>query len=153
MGKYKKVILLLTILSGLIACSPTQRFSRLVTKYPYLLQKDTITQIDTLLIQVPEVKVDSIIQIDSFIVDLHDTIIIEKERLKIELYRVNDSIIINGNCDTIYIDKIIERKIPVKVYVKPSKQMSLKNWALLFVGLIILLLLLIVVIKFLQLLK
>jgi hypothetical protein len=41
---------------------------------------------------------------------------ITKDRLKIEMYTVHDSIYVNGECDTITVEKIIERKIPVKYY-------------------------------------
>lgn len=152
MGKYTKKIIVLIILGVLVACSPSRRFTRLVTKYPYLITQDTVKQIDTVIITVPKVKVDSVIQIDSFLIDLHDTIVIEKERLKIELFRVKDSIIINGDCDTVYVEKIIERKIPVKYYEKYNKW-SLKNIALLILGGLFLLMLLFVFYKFIQLFK
>ena len=152
MGKYTKKIIVLIVLGVLVACSPTRRFNRLINKYPYLITQDTVKQIDTVVISVPKVKVDSVIQIDSFLIDLHDTIIIEKERLKIELFRVKDSIIVNGNCDTVYLEKIIERKIPVKYYEKFNKW-SVKNIALLILGGLFFLMLLFVFIKFIQLFK
>ena len=152
MGKYTKKIIVLIVLGVLVACSPTHRFNRLINKYPYLITQDTVKQIDTVVISVPKVKVDSVIQIDSFLIDLHDTIIIEKERLKIELFRVKDSIIVNGNCDTVYLEKIIERKIPVKYYEKFNKW-SVKNIAVLVLGGLFFLMLLFVFIKFIQLFK
>ena len=152
MGKYTKKIIVLIVLGVLVACSPSRRFTRLVTKYPYLITQDTVKQIDTVIITVPKVKVDSVIQIDSFLIDLHDTIVIENERLKIELFRVKDSIIVNGNCDTVYVERIIERKIPVKYYEKYNKW-NLKNIALLILGGLFLLMLLFVFYKFIQLFK
>lgn len=143
---------LVVIVLFIVSCSPTKRFNRLVEKHPYLLTQDTVIQIDTVTIKVPITKVDSVMQLDSFLIELHDTIRIEKERLKIEIFRVHDSIIIDGKCDTIFIDKIIEREVPVKYYEKISKW-SFKQYALLGLALIFLLLILIVIVKLIQVLK
>ena len=163
MGKYKKTIIIRTV--GLLlalgcltlainSCSPVRRHARLVKNHPYVHTVDTIKQVDTVVIKVPKIQVDSIIHLDSFIVNLHDTITVTKDRLKVEIFRVKDSVFVNGKCDTVYIDKIITKKIPVKYYqVKENKWGSIKTFALLFIGLIFLILILIVVIKLLQLFK
>lgn len=126
----------------LASCSPTKRFARLVKKYPHVLRLDTIKQIDTIRVNVPVVSVDTIFETQNFIEKLQDTIYVEKERLKIKMFRVRDSIFVEGKCDTIYIDKIIERKVPVKYYVEKSDKKGffyyLKN-----VGLIILILIIV----------
>jgi len=45
-----------------------------------------------------------------------------KDRIKVKVWRVKDRVYINGKCDTIYIEKPIERivyrKIPIKYYEK-----------------------------------
>lgn len=94
------------------ACAPIKRHSRLVNKFPYVHTQDTIIVRDTISILVPKTEIDTIFSIER----LRDTITIEKDRLKIKLYQVRDSIYINGECDTIRIEKIIERKIPIRYY-------------------------------------
>lgn len=113
---------LIPLLFLVISCTPQRRFNRLVKKYPYLLTADTLvvkdTVRDTIRITVPEVSVDTIVNAK----DLYDTVTIEKDRVKIKVWRVKDKIYINGKCDTIYIEKPIERivyrKIPIKYYEK-----------------------------------
>ncbi len=116
----------------IIACTPQRRFDRLVKKYPYLLTNDTLvvrdTIRDTIRITVPEVEVDTIVSVK----ELYDTIILEKNRIKVKVWRVKDKVYINGRCDTIYIEKPIERivyrKIPVKYYQKtPWYKILLNN--------------------------
>jgi hypothetical protein len=106
----------------ILACTPQRRFDRLVKKYPYLLTNDTLvvkdTIRDTIRIIVPEVSVDTVVSIK----ELYDTIVLEKDRIKVKVWRVKDKVYINGKCDTIYIEKPIERivyrKIPIKYYEK-----------------------------------
>ena len=152
MGKYKKKIIFLVLVTFLYSCSPTLRYQRLVKKYPYLIQTDSISLIDTLKIEVPTVKHDTIIKLDSFLVNLHDTIILEKERLKVKIVRVKDSIIIEGTCDTIFVDRVIERKIPVKYY-ETVKENKLITYGKNFLIILFVLLGLILTIKILQFLK
>ncbi len=110
----KAKYLLILIVSLLMACSPQKRFSRLVTKHPELLTTDTLIIKDTIRVIVPEVKVDTVVKVN----DLLDTIFIEKEQLKVKVWMKGDDVFIEGKCDTVYVDKIIERKIPVKYYEK-----------------------------------
>ena len=97
-----------------MACSPKQRFTRLVTKHPELLTTDSIVVHDTIRVVVPEVKVDTVVKIN----DLLDTIFIEKDQLKVKVWMKGDDVFIEGKCDTVYVDKIVERRIPVKYYEK-----------------------------------
>lgn len=94
------------------ACSPQKRFTRLVTKHPELLTTDTLIVKDTIRVIVPEVKVDTVVKVN----DLLDTIFIEKEQLKVKVWMKGDDVFIEGKCDTVYVDKIVERRIPVKYY-------------------------------------
>jgi hypothetical protein len=123
---------LVPLLFVIIACTPQRRFDRLVKKYPYLLTSDTLivkdTIRDTIRITVPEVEVDTIVSLK----ELHDTIVLTKDRIKIKVWRVRDKVYINGKCDTVYIEKPIERvvyrKIPVKIYEKtPWYKILLNN--------------------------
>ena len=123
---------LIPFLFILIACTPQRRFDRLVKKYPYLLTSDTLvvrdTIRDTIRITIPEVEVDTVVTIK----ELYDTVTIEKDRIKVQVYRVKDKVYIRGKCDTVYIEKPIERivyrKIPVKYYEKtPWYKILLNN--------------------------
>lgn len=106
------IILLLVITS----CSPTKRFTRLITKYPYLLTQDTLLVHDTVSIYVPEVHTDTVVTLK----ELTDTITITKDRLTVKTWYVpkEKKVYVQGKCDPIYITKVVERRIPVKYYEK-----------------------------------
>jgi len=134
----------------IVGCSPVKRHARLVKKYPHVHTQDTIKMIDTIRIEVPKISVDTLFKIDSFLVKLRDTILIEKEKLKIKMYAVHDSIFIEGTCDTIFIEKIIERKIPIRYY-EAKKENDFKKWGgIILISFLIIIILLIVykIIKF-----
>jgi len=107
----------------LISCSPKDRFTRLIEKHPELLTVDSVTIHDTVRVVVPEVKVDTVVKVN----DLLDTIYIEKEQLKVKVWMKGDDVFIEGKCDTVYIDKIIERRIPVRYYEKTPAWKKLLN--------------------------
>jgi hypothetical protein len=105
------------------SCSPKARFTRLIEKHPELITTDSITIHDTVRVVVPEVKVDTVVKVN----DLLDTIYIEKEQLKVKVWMKGDDVFIEGKCDTVYIDKIIERRIPVRYYEKTPAWKRLLN--------------------------
>lgn len=109
------VMLILTwfsVMMFLASCSPQRRFNRLIKKHPELIQTDTITRIDTVVVTVPRVQHDT-----SFIeTALHDTVYIEKDRLSVKLWKVYDTIHVDAECDTVTVTEYIETKIPVKYY-------------------------------------
>ena len=131
-------------LTFLVSCDPIKRHARLVKKYPHVHTQDTIKMVDTIRIEVPKISVDSFFQIDSFLLELRDTIKVEKERLKIKMYAVHDSVFIEGTCDTIFVEKIIERKIPIRYY-EAKKENDFKKWSgIILISFLIILILLIV---------
>lgn len=158
MGKYKTQKLIITILLSIIgllaifSCSPIKRHARLVKKYPFVHQTDTVVLKDTISLTIPTVQKDTIIQLDSFLINLKDTIVIEKDNLSIKIMQIHDSIYIDGLCDTIYIEKIVTQKIPIKYY-KAKEEFSFKKniFNILYIFLIILLL--IIIFKVIQFLK
>jgi len=115
MGKYKKIAFFLSLVL-LASCSPIKRHARLVKKYPFVHKTDTVVLVDTLSIIVPKIQHDTVMLLDSFIIALKDTITIEKDKLKVQIHQVHDSIYIDAKCDTVYLDKVIEVKVPVKYY-------------------------------------
>lgn len=109
----KYIVILFLLLS---ACSPSKRFTRLVTKYPYLLTQDTILVRDTISIYVPEVRTDTIVTLKELI----DTVTLTKDRVTVKTWYVpkEKKVYIQGKCDPVYITKIVERKVPIKYYEK-----------------------------------
>lgn len=110
----KTAIIILSIL--LISCGPSKRFTRLITKYPYLITTDTVVIKDTITLYVPEVTTDTVVTIQQ----LTDTITLTKERVTVKAWYVpkEKKVYIQGKCDPIYITKIVERKVPVYYYEK-----------------------------------
>ena len=111
-----KFYLFILVLAA-ISCTPQRRFTRLVEKHPYLLTTDSIQLIDTVRVVVPEVKVDTVVQVDR----LHDTITIQKDQLTVRVWMKGDSVYVQGESDTVIVDRIINRTIPVKYYAKQEK--------------------------------
>jgi hypothetical protein len=124
-----------------MACSPQKRFSRLVTNHPELLTTDSVVVRDTIRVVVPEVKVDTVVKVN----DLLDTVFIEKEQLKVKVWMKGDQVFIEGKCDTVYVDKIIERKIPVRYYEKTQTFMEKLKGTVIGVSITVFLLLLVFV--------
>ena len=124
--------LLLPLLIVITACSPTKRFTRLITKYPYLITTDTVVIKDTITLYVPEVKTDTVVTIQQ----LTDTITLTKDRVTVKAWYVpkEKKVYIQGKCDPIYVTKIVERKIPVKYYEKyPWWKKLLNNLLAIFI--------------------
>lgn len=121
-------------------CSPINRHARLVEKYPFVHTQDTIIKVDTMTFFVEKNEVDTAFFVDTFLIKLTDTIQVEKERLKIKLYAVHDSIFIDGECDTIRIEKIIERKIPIVHYKEKETKFTLKKYLIILLVLLSLIL-------------
>jgi hypothetical protein len=114
------------------ACSPTKRFTRLITKYPYLITTDTVVIKDTITLYVPEVKTDTVVTIQQ----LTDTITLTKDRVTVKAWYVpkEKKVYIQGKCDPIYVTKIVERKVPVKYYEKyPWWKKLLNNLLAIFI--------------------
>ena len=109
----------------LFSCSPIKRHQRIVRKHPYVHTTDSVKLIDTIKLTTNKVISDTVIH-ESL---LFDTIILTKDNLTVRVLKIRDSIYINGQCDTIFIDKIIERNIPIKYYsVKNPINLSLLIW-------------------------
>lgn len=158
MGNNKKTIglsialILLVLIFALASCSPVKRHARLVKKYPFVHHTDTVVLKDTFEIIVPTVQKDTVFQIDSFLVSLKDTIVVVKDNLVVKLTQVHDSIYVDAKCDTVYVDKIIERKIPVKYY-ETVDDFSFRNYGKCIFLIFVILLMLILLLKIIQFLR
>ena len=104
----------LILLVAVTGCSPQRRFTRLVTKHPELIQTDTIIRIDTVKVVVPRVEKDTAF-LEKY---LRDTVVIEKERLKVKLWKVYDTIKVKAECAADTIEVVREVEIPVHYYEK-----------------------------------
>ena len=126
-------ILFVLAIVGLFACTPQRRFTRLIEKHPHLLTTDSVTLHDTVLVTVPEVKHDTIFSRHFFTEIRKDTLVIQKERLTVQIYHdtIHDSVFVSGKCDTVTVEKIIERKVPVRYYEKTPTWKKVFNWIIL----------------------
>jgi hypothetical protein len=112
--KLTSIILIIFIF---ISCSPIQRHARIVKKFPYVHRVDSVKLIDTIRINTNKVILDTVVHKNYLL----DTIVLTKDNLTVKVLRFRDSIYINGECDTIFVEKIIERNIPVKYYKENKK--------------------------------
>lgn len=119
---YLKLINMKTLLTTLAAltllgCSPIKRHQRLVDRHPYVHTSEITTVHDTIQVIVPSVKVDTVTSVN------FDTVIIERDRLRVQLIRVRDSIFVDAECksDTITVTRTIE--VPTYVSEEPKD-----NW-------------------------
>jgi len=118
---------------GLLSCSPQTRFNRLIDKHPYLLEIDSVSFIDTVRVEVPKVVHDTIINEHFFHEITRDTLILQKERLTVKIFHdtIQKNVFIHGECDTVTVEKVIERTIPVKYYEKTPFWKKTINWLVL----------------------
>ena len=117
----------LLIIFIFFSCSPIQRHARIVKKFPYVHTIDSIKLIDTIRLNTYKVISDTVVHEKHLI----DTIILNKDNLTVRVLRLRDSVYINGECDTIFIEKVIVRNIPVKYY----KEKAFK-WNFVFIAII-----------------
>ena len=106
-----KWLVKLILLSSLMSCSAQWHLKKAVQKDPLILEKDTLVVTDTVVS--PPVAIT-----DTVTLKQHDTITVVKDRLKVQLVRVNDTITIDAECasDTI----VTTIKVPYEkvVYVE-----------------------------------
>ena len=108
---------------------------RLIEKHPHLLTTDTITIHDTVIFEIPSVIHDTVFTEHFFTEINKDTLILQKERLTVKIFHdtIKKSIYVYGECDTVIVEKIIERKIPVKYYEKTPLWKKILNWLIIAV--------------------
>jgi len=100
------IFLILLTLIVLSSCSPQKRLSRLVQHYPELTISDTIKIIDTVITS--EISIDTAFHYSL----IKDTVVITKEKIRLQLIKINDTIYIDVHhaADTI----IITKNIPIE---------------------------------------
>lgn len=110
------------LLLSLMSCSAQWHLKKAVQKDPLILQKDTLSVVDTVVM--PPVAIT-----DTVTLKQHDTITVIKDRLKVEVVRKLDTIIINAECASDTIVRTIEVPYDKVVYVEKEKPMQvIQRW-------------------------
>ena len=123
----KWLVKLILVLS-LTSCSAQWHLKKAVQKDPLILVKDTLVVMDTVVS--PPVAIT-----DTVIMRQHDTITLVKDRLRVKIVKVNDTITIDAICDSDTIISIVEVPYDKIVYVeKESLWDKVKNLAI-YIGL------------------
>jgi len=106
-----KWLVKLILLSSLMSCSAQWHLKTAVRKDPTILVKDTLVVTNTVVS--PPVAIT-----DTVTLKQHDTITLVKDRLKVEIVKVNDTITINAECASDTIVTTIEVPYEKIIYVK-----------------------------------
>ena len=116
MSKTIYISILVTVFITTISCTPKKRLSRLVKLHPELTTTDTIKINDIVI--TTQTRIDTAFHHSI----IKDTIIIEKEKLKLQIVEIRDTIYVEveHEADTI----VIEKEIPVE---KIANQKQDKN--------------------------
>lgn len=112
---------------GFSGCSPNWHVKRAIKKDPTIMHVDTLVKIDTIRTHTERVEVDSVFMMST------DTTVIVKDNLTIRHFIHNDSVFINGECDTIFSEIIREVKIPFEKIVIND---TLPKWVYWFFGVV-----------------
>lgn len=115
----KRILLFLAVILISLSCTlnkdarrknrAAKKLEKLVDRFPELLIPDTI--IDTIRIEIPEVRVDTVVL-------KSDTINLVKDRWRVQIVTRLDSVFITGGCDSIFVDRIV--KVPYNA-IQPVK--------------------------------
>ena len=108
----------------LTSCSAQWHLKRAVQKNPLILEKDTLIVMDTV-VSLPVAITDTVIM------KQHDTITLVKDRLRVRIIKVNDTITIDAICDSDTIIRTIEVPYDKVIYIeKESLFDKIKNLAI-----------------------
>lgn len=106
-----KWLVKLTLVLLLTSCSAQWHLKKAVQKDPMILKKDTLVVQDTLVVPPVVLK-------DTVTLKQHDTITITKDRLRVKIVKVSDTLIIDAKCDSDTIVRTIEVPYEKVVYVE-----------------------------------
>lgn len=116
------ILILIITLFGSTSCDPIKRHQRLVERFPHVHQQDTLYIKDS--VYVPRIKHDTVTHIR----ELLDTIHVNHDRLQVKVYRVRDSVYVEGECKDTLIVK--ERVVPIRYYEKSPEWWPWLKWIL-----------------------
>lgn len=103
-----KISLLVLLLSS---CSAQYHLKRAIKKDPTILEKDTVTVVDTVVSAPVELR-------DTVTLEEKDTVVITKERLKLKIVRSFDTIAVEAECESDTIISTIQVPYEKVVYVQ-----------------------------------
>jgi hypothetical protein len=106
-----KWLVKLTLVLLLTSCSAQWHLKKAVQKDPAILERDTLVVTNTVVS--PPVAIT-----DTVTLKQHDTITLVKDRLRVKIVKVNDTIIIDAICDSDTIISIVEVPYDKIVYVE-----------------------------------
>ena len=112
----RTALLFIPFLFTLVSCSANWHLRKAIAKDPTIIKPQVITLIDTVIVT-PAERVET-----SFVALPIDTITIERERLRIKIRRIHDTLIVDGECksDTIRITETIEGPPVIKYTPRPN---------------------------------
>ena len=123
-GKVSLIILL-------SSCSAQWHLKKAVAKDPMILQRDTMVVVDTIVTQPVAIT-------DTVILQQHDTIRLIKDRLKVKIVKVNDTITIDAVCDSDTIVQTIEVPYEKIVYYEKERPLQIvQRWLLYLLSFIV----------------
>ena len=105
--------LLLCISVALSSCSAQWHLKKAIKKDPMILQKDTVTVVDTIV--TPPVELT-----DTVVLQERDTLVIEREKLKVKIIRAFDTIRVDATCESDTIVSIVE--VPYEKVIYTEKE-------------------------------
>ena len=106
-----KWLVKLIVIMSLTSCSAQWHLKKAVRKDPAILEKDTMVVTNTVVS--PPVAIT-----DTVTLKQHDTITLVKDRLRVKIVKVNDTITIDAICDSDTIISIVEVPYDKIVYVE-----------------------------------
>ena len=114
-----------------MSCSAQWHLKRAVHKDPTILEKDTLVVTNTVV--TPPVAIT-----DTVTLRQHDTITIVKDRLKVQLVKVNDTITINAECASDTIISVLEVPYDKIIYVEQKTLLQKIQGLAFYIGLVLL---------------
>ena len=110
-----KVLILITAICilSLTSCSANWHLKRAIAKDPTIIQPPEVEIVDTTIV-IEEIRAET-----TFVALPMDTITIEKERLRIQIKRIHDTLVVDGMCMTDTIRIIEEVELPPVIQYKP----------------------------------
>ena len=122
-----KVLILITAICilSLTSCSANWHLKRAIAKDPSIVQPPEVEIVDTTII-IEEIRAET-----TFVSLPMDTVTIEKERLRIQIKRIHDTLMVDGVCmtDTIRIIEEVELPPVIKYEPRPTWQ-TILAWLL-----------------------
>lgn len=117
MKRYYIYIILIMLSSCIVTKKrASKKIAKYVRNYPSLIVNDTIPFIDTIPFVVKEVKHDTVFK------EIHDSIVIKKDRLTIKYIKRDSLVYLSGECETDTIWEIVHKEVVVpKIQVEECR--------------------------------